>query len=201
MPCKKILFANVPIDGHFNPLTDLAVYLKNQGHDVRWYAGNAFDKKLQRLSIPRFAFKEAKEINQFNIDDFYPERTRIKSGVKKLRFDMKYFFVYRAPEYFADIQRIHEEFPFEIMVCDSAFTAMQLVRRKLDVHVVCLGIFPLMQTSKDCAPYGLGLAPNHSLLGRIKQSLLRSLARQILFKESMQEYNKILAKHELPPAL
>ena len=95
---KNILFANVPIDGHFNPLTDLAVYLKNQGHDVRWYAGKAFDKKLQRLGIPRFPFKEAKEINQFNVDQYYPERVRIKSGLKKLQFDLKYFFVYRAPK-------------------------------------------------------------------------------------------------------
>src|SRR5215467_9693741 len=146
MPGKKILFANVPVDGHFNPLTDLAVYLKNQGHDVRWYAGNGFDKKLQQLSIPRFPFKEAKEINQFNIDEYYPERVRIKSGLKKLQFDLKYFFVYRAPEYLTDIRQIYEEFPFEVMVCDSAFTAAQLVRRKLNVHVVCLGIFPLMQT-------------------------------------------------------
>src|SRR5262245_29020706 len=90
---RKILLANVPIDGHFNPLTDLAVYLKNQGHDVRWYAGNAFDKKLQQLNIPRFPFKAAKEINQFNIDQFYPERLQIKSGLKKLQFDLKYFFV------------------------------------------------------------------------------------------------------------
>jgi UDP:flavonoid glycosyltransferase YjiC (YdhE family) len=200
MPCKKILFASVPIDGHFNPLTDLAVYLRNQGHDVRWYAGNAVDKKLQQLKIPRFPFKEAKEVNQFNVDAYYPERLQMKSGLKKLQFDLKYFFVYRAPEYLADIKEIYEEFPFEVMVCDCAFTASQLVRRKLGVHVVCLGIVPLMQTSKDCAPNGLGLPPSNSLFGRIKQSLLRSMAKHVVFKESMQEYNKILAKNGLPPA-
>ena len=199
MPYKKILFASVPIDGHFNPLTDLAVYLKNRGHDVRWYAGKAFDKKLEKLSIPRFPFKEAKEINQFNIDEYYPERTKIKSGVKKLQFDLKYFFVDRAPEYFTDIRQIYEEFPFDIMVCDAAFTALHLVRRKLNVRVVCLGIFPLMQTSKDCAPYGLGLAPSNSLFGRVKQALLRSLTKNLVFKASMLEYNKILAKYGVPP--
>jgi UDP:flavonoid glycosyltransferase YjiC (YdhE family) len=197
---RKILFANVPVDGHFNPLTDLAVYLKSQGHDVRWYAGDAFDKKLQRLGIPRFPFKEAKEINQFNIDQHYPERTRIKAGVKKLQFDLKYFFVFRAEEYFKDIRRIHEEFPFEIMVCDASFTAMQLVGRKLNARVVSIGIIPLMQTSKDCAPYGLGLAPSHSLVGRVKQSALRWMTREFVFKESMREYNKVLARYGVAPA-
>ena len=61
MPNKKILFANVPVDGHFNPLTDLAVYLKNKGHDVRWYAGNAFDKKLQQLAFPAFLSKKPRK--------------------------------------------------------------------------------------------------------------------------------------------
>jgi hypothetical protein len=32
----KILFANIPADGHFNPLTPLAVHLQSLGHDVRW---------------------------------------------------------------------------------------------------------------------------------------------------------------------
>lgn len=200
MASRKILFANVPVDGHFNPLTELAVYLKNQGHDVRWYAGDAFERKLERLGIPRFPFKEAKEINQFNIDQHYPERTRLKAGVKKLQFDLKYFFVFRAEEYFKDISHIHEEFPFEIMVCDASFTAMQLVRRKLNALVVSVGIIPLMQASKDCAPYGLGLTPSKSLVGRMKQSVLRLLTREFVFKESMQEYNKVLARYGVPPA-
>jgi len=32
----RSLFANVPADGHFNPLTGLAKFLQKQGHDVRW---------------------------------------------------------------------------------------------------------------------------------------------------------------------
>jgi UDP:flavonoid glycosyltransferase YjiC (YdhE family) len=195
---KKILFANVPVDGHFNPLTGLAAYLKKQGHDVRWYAGDAFQEKLERLGIPRFPFKEAKEINQFNIDQHYPERTRIKAGIKKLQFDLKYFFVYRAEEYFKDISRIHEEFPFEIMVSDASFTAVQLVRQKLNARIVSIGIIPLMQTSKDCAPYGLGLTPSNSLFGRLKQSVMRWMTREFVFKESMREYNKVLARYGIP---
>lgn len=35
---KKILFANVPADGNFSPLTGLAKYFQEAGADVRWYA-------------------------------------------------------------------------------------------------------------------------------------------------------------------
>ena len=31
----KILFATVPADGHFNPLTGITMHLKATGHEVR----------------------------------------------------------------------------------------------------------------------------------------------------------------------
>ncbi|HUQ96709.1 MAG TPA: hypothetical protein VM010_03520, partial [Chitinophagaceae bacterium] len=51
-PGAKILFANMPADGHFNPLTGLAVYLKALGHDVRWYTSPHYETKIERLGIP-----------------------------------------------------------------------------------------------------------------------------------------------------
>mgnify|MGYP001016572938 CR=1 FL=1 len=47
----KILFATMPFDGHFNPLTGIAMHLKEAGHDVRWYAGSSYAEKLQRLDV------------------------------------------------------------------------------------------------------------------------------------------------------
>jgi UDP:flavonoid glycosyltransferase YjiC (YdhE family) len=35
----RFLFATLPADGHFKPLTGLAVHLRDLGHDVRWYTG------------------------------------------------------------------------------------------------------------------------------------------------------------------
>ncbi len=195
MQPRKILFANVPVDGHFNPLTSFAVYLKSKGHDVRWYAGDGFKQKLEKLGIQRYPFVKAKEINQFNIDEFFPQRVKLKAGVPKLKFDLKYFFVYRAPEYYADISDIYKEFPFEVLIADAAFTGSALVQNKLKVPVVSIGIFPLMQTSKDLAPYGLGLAPDNSAGGRFKQRIMRFVARNLLFRESRDEFNKIMTEH------
>jgi len=44
-PGTKILFANVPADGHFNPLTGLAAHLKSIGCDVRWYTSKKYAEK------------------------------------------------------------------------------------------------------------------------------------------------------------
>ena len=48
---QRILFATMPFDGHFSPLTGIARHLRDQGHDVRWYAGPSYAKKLADLGI------------------------------------------------------------------------------------------------------------------------------------------------------
>jgi hypothetical protein len=55
----KILFATLPFDGHFNPLTGIAMHLQVVGHEVRWYAGPSYAAKLSRLGIHHFPFKRA----------------------------------------------------------------------------------------------------------------------------------------------
>lgn len=199
MRSMKILFANVPADGHFNPLTGIAMHLKEQGHDVRWYTSQMFAGKLNKLGIHHYPFKKALEVNQFNVNEVFPERKKMKAGVKQLKFDIKNFFVLRAPEYFYDITEIKKEFDFDVFVCDAAFTAGQLVKNKLKVASIGVGVSPVMSTSKDLPPYGLGLTPGHSFFNRIKQKFLRFVAKNVLFKESTAEYNKVLHRHGLPP--
>jgi UDP:flavonoid glycosyltransferase YjiC (YdhE family) len=63
----KILFATVAADGHFNPLSGIAVHLREARHDVRWYAGRNYAAKLERLGIPHFPFNRANDINGDNI--------------------------------------------------------------------------------------------------------------------------------------
>jgi MGT family glycosyltransferase len=198
MRSKNILFANVPADGHFNPLTGIAMHLKEQGHDVRWYTSKMFSEKLEKLGIHHYPFKKALEVNQFNINEVFPGRKKMKAGVRQLKFDIRNFFVNRAPEYFEDISEIKKEFQFDVFICDAAFTGGQLVKNKLIVPSVGIGISPVMSTSKDLPPYGLGLTPGHSFFDELKQKILRFIAKNFLFKESTAEYNKILQRYGLP---
>ena len=83
MEARKILFASIPADGHFNPMTGMAMELKNQGHDIRWYTSEIFDEKLKKLGIIHYPFKRALEVTQFNADEIFPERRKLKSGNRK----------------------------------------------------------------------------------------------------------------------
>jgi MGT family glycosyltransferase len=194
---KKILFASVPADGHVNPLTGLAVYLKNIGHDVRWYTSSQYADKISKLQIPHYPFVKALDVRGDNLEEVFPQRKDHKSQVAKLNFDIINVFTLRSVEYYADIVDIHRSFPFDCMIADCAFSAISFVKEKLNIPVIGVGILPLTETSKDLAPVGLGMVPSYSFFGRMKQSALRWMADHILFKKSNTVLADICAKHRI----
>ena len=125
---KKIIFACIPADGHFNPLIPLAVHLKEQGHDVRWYTSANYAEKIKKLHIKHYPFKKAFDISGKTPEELFPERAHKKGKVNKLVFDLIHGFILRAPEYYEDLKEIHATFPFEVVVADCMFFAIPFLK-------------------------------------------------------------------------
>lgn len=197
---KKILFANFPADGHFNPLTGLAVHLKSIGADVRWYASNTYSGKLHKLGIYHYPFIKAVDVAGNDFDKAFPGRKKKKTQISKLKFDIIHAFILRGPEYYEDILNVQKEFPFDIMVADCAFTGIPFVKDLMNVPVVAIGVMPLTETSKDLPPAGLGMTPSGTFLGRIKQSLLRKISDRLIFRQPnkvmWQVFDQYKIKHD-----
>ena len=181
---KKILFAAVPADGHFNPLTGLGKHLQSIGYEVRWYTSKHYAAKLKKLDIPHYPFVKALDITADNVDEMFPDRAKIKNKVKKLNYDLMNYFILRGPEYYEDIQAIYKEYKFDLFVADVLFTGIPFVNDLMKIPVFSMGIVPLMQTSKDLPAPGLGLTPGNSWLSKVRDSILRFMAKNVLFKKS-----------------
>ena len=184
MAPKKILFACAPFDGHFSPLTGLAVHLMNEGHDVRWYAQDYYAEKLKQLLIPHYPFVLAQQINQVDLEVIFPERRKINNMIKKINFDIQHVFVKQGPLYYQDIVNIENEFDFDLLIADTAFTGVPYVKELMAKPVFSIGVLPLSETSKDLAPSGLGMTPAKTLTGGLKQDILHYIAQKILFGAS-----------------
>ena len=195
-PGTKILFANFPGDGHFNPLTGLAKHLKTIGCDVRWYTSKKYEEKISKLGIPFYGLRKAKDLGATtDIDVLFPDRKNHKSQVAKLKYDMIHVFILRGPEYFEDLQEIYEEFEFELMVADITFGAIPFVKEKMGIPVIGVDVIPLPETSKDLPPAGLGLTPSSSFTGKLKQNILRFIADRILFAQPTKVMHDVLADY------
>lgn len=195
---RKILFANFPADGHFNPLTGLAVYLKELGADVRWYSSRTYTEKLRKLQIMHYPFQKAIDVEGNNFDKVFPGRLKKKSQIGKLKFDIIHAFILRGPEYYADILDIHREFSFDLLVADCAFTGIPFVKDLMKKPVVSIGVLPLTETSKDLPPGGLGMEPSYTVFGKIKQALLRTIANQVIFREPNKVLHQLFSKYRIP---
>jgi len=192
---KRILFATVPGDGHFNPLTGIAVHLQNLGYDIRWYTSIIYADKLSKLQVPHYIFKKALDVNAENVEQVFPERKNIKGMIKRLSFDLINGFILRSSEYFEDIRDISKDFPFDMVICDCMFMGIPFIKEKLHVPVISIGVLPLIEKSKDLAPAGLGLMPSSTFFGKRKQDILRFAADKILFREPNKVMTSILKKY------
>lgn len=195
----KILFANVPADGHFNPLTGLAVHLKAEGYDVRWYASASYGEKIKKLGIPHYPSKTALDVDIEKVDTLFPDRDKHKSQIAKLNFDIINVFILRGPEYYTDIRAIHKSFPFDLMVADITFGAIPLVKEHMKIPVVSVGIVPVTETSKDLPPMGMGLLPATTALGKLKHAAMRYFADHVLFRKSNKVLKEVLAEYDMTP--
>lgn len=181
---KRILFANVPADGHFNPLTGLAVHLKQLGYEIAWYSSTTYGPKINKLGFRHYPFVKALELTSQTLSELHPERDRISGQIAKLNFDLIHFFIKRGEEYFLDIKNIHEEFPFDLLIADSAFTGTVFVKEKMNIPVLSIGIIPLVETSRDLPPAMLGLTPARTWAGRQVHRMMRFAADRILFRKA-----------------
>ena len=194
----KILFATMPFDGHFNPLTGVAMHLQAAGHDIRWYAGPGYAAKLVKLGIHHYPFQRATEINQDNISELFPERTRLR-GPALIRFEARHIFVDNTENFFEDVREINASFPFDALFCDSAFYAMKLIKEKLSKQVCAFEVGPSLETAKDVPPNFVGLKPAKTALGRLVHQGIRAMMERMVMDESKGLYNGMLAAHGLAP--
>jgi UDP:flavonoid glycosyltransferase YjiC (YdhE family) len=194
----KILFATMPADGHFNPLTGVAMHLKAAGHDVRWYAGPSYAARLARLGIPHLPFRHATEIHPDKIAELFPERARLR-GPALIRFDGKLFFASNVGNHFEDVREIDASFPFDALFCDAAFYALKLIKEKLAKRVCAFGVAPSMETSPDVPPNFSGLKPARTAVGRLVHQGMRVLMERLVMDEIKADYNTILAAHDVAP--
>jgi UDP:flavonoid glycosyltransferase YjiC (YdhE family) len=192
----KFLFATMPFDGHFNPLTSIAMHLKAQGHDVRWYAGQSYAGKLADLDIPHFHFQRAREVSGDNIAELFPERASLK-GPKLLSFDLEQVFVANVEHHFHDILEAREAFPFDALVCDPGFYAAHLIAAKLNPRVYTVGVGPLVGLPEDPPPF-FGLKPARTVVDKVVHRVAGALLNSTM-KRGVKTYNRVLAMEGLPP--
>ncbi|HEX6350726.1 MAG TPA: nucleotide disphospho-sugar-binding domain-containing protein [Candidatus Dormibacteraeota bacterium] len=194
----RILFATTAADGHFNPLSGLAVHLRDAGHDVRWYTGLGYSRRLSEMGIEHYPFQRAREINGANLAELFPGRAKLK-GPALIRFDFEHVFSSNMTPYFEDVRDIDRSFPFDVLVTEGAWTAARLVREVLGKQVMSIGPGGLLNISRDEPPNFMGCRPARTPAGRLFYRALNTAMDLMVFNHGRRLYNQVLAEHGVAP--
>ena len=196
---KKILFATMPMDGHFNPLTGIAMHFKGKGHEVRWYCSQTYELKLKKLGLHLYPYKKARDVNSENLHTLYPEISKLK-GPKGIRYAFEKVFLDNIENHYLDIKEIYEsDFEYDLFFCDSAFYALQIINEKIMKPVYVVNPGPMLEISRDTPPNFIGLTPAKTIIGKKIHQLMRVLMDKMIFTDGMKLYNNMRKSQGLRP--
>ena len=185
----KILFASQAIDGHFNPMTGVAVRLREHGHDVGWYTGPVLADKVRALNIRHFPFRRAVEHRADNLNELYPERARLK-GPRAVGFDGEKIFASNISNFFEDVRELHGDFPFDVAVVDSSMFIQRLVTRLMRKPIVTFVAIPNMESDPLVPPLFFGFKPARNLAGKAVQAAAGLLSDKVILRPAGQSYRR-----------
>ncbi|KAM3099730.1 nucleotide disphospho-sugar-binding domain-containing protein [Phormidesmis sp. 146-12] len=195
----KFLIGTIPVVGHVSPALSIVRELVNRGHEVCWYTGSAFQAKVESTGA-RFApiasgldYSYPENVPQ----DWTTQRNALR-GAAQLKFDLKHFFIDAAVGQVKDLTAILQDFAADVLLTDFCFLGAAWIHEQGGPPWAGFGISALAFSSRDTAPFGLGLKPDASPFGQFRNRGLNWLAQALLFREVTAYTNQVRADLGLP---
>ncbi|WP_448006281.1 glycosyltransferase [Agromyces bauzanensis] len=193
---SNFLLCASPIQGHAAPLIAIARDLVARGHDVTVLTGSRFRDAVLATGAGHRALGGVADFDDRVMQDHLPERDRHR-GIAKLRYDIETIFIRTVPDQSRAVEAAIADLAPDAILVDAAFAG--ILPTLLDdpasrPPVLAAGVIPLSQSSTDAAPYGLGLAPSASAIGRLRNRALNTLVEKVLFRQTQELANRTMAE-------
>jgi UDP:flavonoid glycosyltransferase YjiC (YdhE family) len=127
----------------------------------------------------------------------HPESQRL-TGVAAVRWALSNVFFKPVPKQVADLRRLVNDRPPDVLACDSTFVGGGVLHELTGLPWATVGMFPLGLRSRDTAPFGPGLQPSTTPLGRVRNHALNEIFERIVLRQARAQYQDIRAELGLP---
>jgi MGT family glycosyltransferase len=195
----RFLIATIPVIGHVTPAIPIVKRLVEAGHEVRWYTGQGFRSKIEATGATYLAMRQATDYSDSTqlSSEMMAHRGQLQ-GIPQLIFDLKYIFIEGAIGQLADLMEIIQDYPADVLLSDALCVGASWFYEKVGLPWAQLGVTIFMAQSRDLAPIGLGLLPNSSWLGRLRNQCLNQIVQQLVFREVRLHTIKVRTQCGLP---
>jgi MGT family glycosyltransferase len=177
-------------------------HLVERGHRVIMLTGSRFAAQVAAAGMEPRSLPAGADFDDRVPETFLPDRARYR-GLARVRYDIETIFVATIPaQHRAVTEIIDSEHPAALLV-DSAFAGIAPLLvgpRSARPPILAAGVIPLVQSSRDVAPYGMGWQPSSTRLGHIRNRTLNLVTQRVLFRPTQQMANRMLAQVGSPPS-
>jgi MGT family glycosyltransferase len=195
----RFLIGTIAAAGHVNPALPIARKLVERAHEVWWYTGKGFKEKIEATGAHHVPIRTGIDFTDINtIPQSWIEQKDALKGVEQFKFYLKHGFIDSAMTQLEDLTKILSEFPADVLLCDVFFLGMSWLHEQTGLPWAAFGMSALPFNSRDTAPFGLGIQPNYSFGGRLRQRFLNWLSQNILMRDVTVHLDRVRASIGLP---
>ncbi len=199
----EILVAALSPIGHVGPLLNVARGLVDRGDRVTVLTAANRADMIRAVGATPAALPREADLDLGRVDADCPGRAET-SGIKRVNYDIVRLFVAPMPYQAKALTELLAQQRFDAVLADYGFFGIMpflLGDRAARPPVLLYSTTPMMLSSRDTAPSGLGLPPSTSPLGRLRNRTLNLLSRKVLLRQSQKAANYQLDRlnsRELP---
>src|SRR5918997_1062200 len=188
----------MPFVGHVNPGLPVARRLIERGHEARWYTGRRFRERVEATGAGWEPMRAAYDFDDRDLEASFTTKEGL-TGLAGLRFDLKHVFIDPIPGQIADLRAILREYPADAILADFTMGGVSLLHQLGEGRPwAALGHNVVGFKSRDTAPFGLGLDPSSSPLGRLRNAALDWALNRVIFRDVNAHANAMRARLGLP---
>jgi len=193
----QVIIGATDAQGHTSPMLFIAAELVRRGHQVTFITGTQFKAAVEKTGATFAGFSGSAEIDKALLVS--PERLALQ-GLEQVKYDLKHLVIDTIADQYATLQRVLAQYGDgqAVVLTESGFYGVAPalhgapgVRAK---GYIVVGTVPLMLSSIDTAPGGMGLPPDSSPEGRIRNAAQTAFFKQTLFGDTQALYAQELAR-------
>lgn len=170
------MIAVMPFHGHVAPMAAVAEAFIAAGHEVRVYTGSAHASRFAALGAGVLTWRSAPDFDEHDLAATFPE-LRGRKGPRQMLANVEHLFVRTGADQADDLMAAFTEQPWDVIVADGLSLGAHFASELAATPWVTVSIVPLGIPSQDLPPPMFGLAPATNAFGRLRDRVLRGLAR------------------------
>jgi UDP:flavonoid glycosyltransferase YjiC (YdhE family) len=191
----RILIASTPLHGHVAPLLGVAEELTRRSHEVTFVTGRRFARSVSATGAHHVALPAGADFDDRDLDAAFPER-RSRGRIGRVNVDIARMLAGPLPHQVRALDEADAELHPQVVLVDTTFLggfAWKAAGGADRPPLVVANITFLTIAGRGVPPAGVGLAPMAGIVGRVRDTAVRTVTERVLVRSAIAHLDQVCA--------